>query len=346
VATYYGYDAIFGTQSLLNGGAWNYAYGPANGDSWSYSGGQTSFHVREANDNNTRYNGDAGQGQNGNEVIPNSTRFGSNNEQLACVDGTYYQTIWDYNFSVTDGTSTWRVGVIDIDFNSNDFIDLDTENGYYLVFPDGVPPPGSYTVTGTIDNSTSTPHATLGGQIVCFAEGTLIETPRGRRPVEVLAPGDMVTTLDAGAQRLRWHGWRKVPATGALAPVRFATGALGNDRALIVSPQHRMLVSGWRAELFFGAEEVLVQAKDLVNGDTITRARGGEVTYHHILFDRHAIVFAEGVASESFQPGAQAQASVDSGQLAGLRRLHPDLAAAPRAARPSLKGFEASLLAA
>ena len=38
--------------------------------------------------------------------------------------------------------------------------------------------------------------------IVCFAEGTLISTPRGPVPVEELGSGDMVITRDAGPQRI------------------------------------------------------------------------------------------------------------------------------------------------
>ena len=352
MAVYYGYNAIFGSQTSVNGDAWNYAYGPASGDQWSYSGDQTWFHVRERSNSNKDFNGDGDSNSSSNEYISNNTKFGKSAEQLAYVDGTYYQTIWDYTFTVTDGTNTYRVGVIDIDFNNNDFIDLETENGYYLVFPDGVPPPGTYTVTGTLVNTASTPHTSLGGHVVCFAQGTLIATPEGERPVETLRPGDLVLTQDNGPQVLRWRGWRTVEAKGALAPVRFAPGALGNRRALQVSPQHRMQIDGWRAELLFGDPQVLVRAKDLVNGTTITRAEGGEVTYHHILFDRHEIVFAEGVASESFQPGALALAAVEPEQLAGLVQLCPELleaeerAATLRSARISLKSYEGSLLAA
>ncbi len=40
--------------------------------------------------------------------------------------------------------------------------------------------------------------------IVCFAAGTLIDTPEGARAVETLTPGDLVMTLDHGAQPIRW----------------------------------------------------------------------------------------------------------------------------------------------
>jgi hypothetical protein len=48
------------------------------------------------------------------------------------------------------------------------------------------------------------------------------------------------------------------------APVRFEAGAIGNTEAFDVSPQHRIHVGGWQAELNFGQPEVLVSAVHLV----------------------------------------------------------------------------------
>lgn len=137
----------------------------------------------------------------------------------------------------------------------------------------------------------------------CFAAGTKIETESGMTPVEQIAVGDLVQTLDHGLQPVRWHGRRGVAALDRLAPIRFAPGAMGNARELLVSPQHKILVSGWQAELFFGQDEVLVAAQHLVNGDTIHRAPRRHLTYHHLMFDAHQILMAEGVPSESFYPG-------------------------------------------
>ncbi len=296
MATYYGYNAVFGTQTTVNGAAVDYAYQPPAGGAWTYSGDQTWFHVREASNGTAghQFNGDGDSGTASNEIIPNATRFGHNQEQLAYVNGQYYQTIWDYTFNVTgaDGT-VYRVGVIDIDFNSNNQIDLTGgENGYFLVFPDGVPPPGgTYTVGASIDNSTSTPHSTLDAMVVCFAAGTRIATPGGEVPIEHLHPGDLVLTHDHGPQPLVWTGHRRVFARGALSPITFAAGVLGNQRALTVSPQHRMLVTGWRAELMFGEPSVLVRAKDLVDGDRVRRRawRRHQLSPHHVRDprDRH-----------------------------------------------------------
>ena len=175
-----------------------------------------------------------------------------------------------------------------------------------------------------------------------------IGTASGDRPVERLQPGDRVETLNHGLQPIRWIGTRQVPAIRNLAPIVISAGAMDNDRDLIVSPQHRILVTGWRAEMLFGEPEVLVAAKYLVDGDKIYRATGGDVTYFHICFDRHEIIFAENQPTESFLPGPMGAKTLHPAQLAELFEIFPelrdDLNAMPPA-RPSLRRDEARLLA-
>jgi hypothetical protein len=192
---------------------------------------------------------------------------------------------------------------------------------------------------------------TLGDSgVICFTDGTLIETPGGPVPVEDLRAGDLVMTFDNGPQPLRWVGARTVKAEGALAPVVIAQGALGADRDTAVSPQHRMLMRGWQAEMLFGEPEVLAPAIGLVNGDTIYRKSGGEVRYHHILFDRHQIVRANGMWSESFHPGPVGVSTLARATREEVLLLFPELRLDPEAygpaARPGLKRREASVLVA
>ncbi len=185
--------------------------------------------------------------------------------------------------------------------------------------------------------------------VPCFTAGTRILTPSGERRVEDLRPGDLVTTLDHGPQALRWVGARTVPATGDLAPIAIRAGTFGPHRALRLSPQHRLLVRDVLADLMFGEAEVLVAARDLVDGTSVTRREGGMVTYLHLLFDRHEIVLAEGLASESYLPGGQTAAGLDPVQVDEVRRLFPDFDPGTgrgygRAARRLLKRHEAEVL--
>ena len=187
-------------------------------------------------------------------------------------------------------------------------------------------------------------------QVVCFAAGTMIRTPEGERPVETLRPGELVETMDSGPQPVRWAGRRIVPATGRFAPVRIRAGAFGSRRDLLVSQQHRMLVSGPRAELMFGAPEALAAAKHLADGESVTIEEGGVVEYVHILFDRHEIVFAEGAATESLHPGAAALSGIAPEGREEILALFPELAEAPDqacggAARTILRAYEARAFA-
>lgn len=182
----------------------------------------------------------------------------------------------------------------------------------------------------------------------CFVAGTLIKTPDGPRLVEDLCEGDLVTTMDNGAQPICWVGKRTVAGAGDFAPIRFAKGALGNDAPLLVSPQHRMLIEGWRAELLFGEDAVLVAAKHLVNADTVHVQPMREVTYHHLLFDGHEIVYSNGAPSESFHPG-ETILDGDEALRAEIAVLFPELDEVGKGwdrvlARPIIKAFEARTL--
>lgn len=181
--------------------------------------------------------------------------------------------------------------------------------------------------------------------VACFTAGTRLRTPGGDVPVEALAVGDLVETLDHGARPIRWIGTRTVPGRGALAPVTFRPGSIGNRGRLQVSPQHRILLSGWRCELMFQAEEVLCAAKHLCDGDQVFCAPCGSVTYYHVMFDAHEVVFAEGALLESFYAGDHIL-EADRETHEEIRTLFPELGdmALPRAARPIVKGFEARTL--
>ena len=185
--------------------------------------------------------------------------------------------------------------------------------------------------------------------IPCFVAGTLIRTPDGEVPVDQLEPGDLVMTQDDGAQPLRWIGQRSVDAVGDFAPIRIAPNTFGKHRELLLSPLHRVLIRDSLAELLFGEAEVLVAARDLVNDRTVRRIEGGTVDYVHILFDRHQVVFSEGLETESFLPGPQTAKSFEAEIVQEICSLFPEIdpetgAGYSPAARRTLKRFEARLL--
>ena len=171
-------------------------------------------------------------------------------------------------------------------------------------------------------------------QIVCFVSGTQIDTPHGRTRIEALQIGDTVKTRDNGAMPVRAIVTQTVDfktAPDSLKPVRFDTGSLGSgtpDTPLCVSPQHRMLVSDAT-----GAH-VLVPAKALLHKKGVRMMHGKRcVTYHHLLFDQHEIIRANGTWTESLLPAPMAIRALSTlpatAKQGAFSMRQPQTAAAP-----------------
>lgn len=159
---------------------------------------------------------------------------------------------------------------------------------------------------------------------LCFCAGTEIITQSGPQKVENLKVGQKVLTRDNGYQAIRWIGRSIHSGRGELAPILFAPGAIGNENELGLSPNHKVLLEGWRAELFLGQEEALIPAKHLVNDKTIYRDRRDRVVYFHILLENHELVSAHGIWSESFYPGPEALKTLDKRALSELKMAAPE----------------------
>lgn len=166
-------------------------------------------------------------------------------------------------------------------------------------------------------------------QIVCFAGGTKIATPRGEVDVADLRKGDLVQTMDNGFQPIRWIDGRRVAAKGTLAPVRIQQGALGPNmpsRDLYVSQQHRVLLRSNLAVRHFGTAEILVPAKKLAGlpGIDIVEDQAS-VDYYHFLLPHHEIVYAEGAPAESMYLGQEALGTVGQEARDEIFTLFPEL---------------------
>jgi hypothetical protein len=133
---------------------------------------------------------------------------------------------------------------------------------------------------------------------LCFCAGTRILTQRGEVAVEALRVGDPVVALvHGGLLPVRWIGQRRVRPLhyrnpDHAHPVRVQAGAFGPNmphRDLWLTPGHRVLVDGH-----------LVRIDTLLNDATIAQVEQDEVWVWHVELDRHDVLLADGMPSESF----------------------------------------------
>ena len=255
----------------------------------------------------------------------------------------------DSSFVVTDGAQSYTVTLIEVGRGSQPL----------LMFMDQMPPRNTdlWIVHHTLGAATVNPMVPASGGVICFTPNTRIETPDGPRLIQDLREGDRVQTKDNGAQDILWIGSRKM--TGArlfvmphLRPIRIKAGALGTERPdeeLLVSPEHRMVVQGHEARALFNAPEVLVAAKDLINGSTISvDLNVPQVTYIHLLLPDHQVLWANGIETESFHPANASLKTLETGDRTRLLNQFPDLEYDPHTyggyARRNLSASEAAIL--
>ena len=240
--------------------------------------------------------------------------------------------LFDKHFIVTDGATTWSVAVIRAGLGRKPL----------LMFHGEIPPRGRelWVVRHNLDATLRGEFARKPGGVICFTPGTMIMTPYGQRDVASLREGDYVQTKDNGRSEILWLGQRHVTgarlmAMPALVPIRLRAGSLDKevpDAGLLVSPDHRMVLRGPRARALFNADEVLVTARDLVNDHSIIRDHAvRSVTYIHMMLPQHEIVFANGVATESFHPASAALATMQPDEQDRLFDRLPDIRHSPDA---------------
>ena len=185
-----------------------------------------------------------------------------------------------------------------------------------------------------------------------LVRGTLVKTSVGLVAVEDLTTDHQIETVDDGPMPCRWIASNRIVPRWGLLPIRIEVGAFRDwpDETLFLSPDQRIVVRGWQAEVLFGTDEVLARAGDLDNGGTVSRMIDAKhVEYFHILLAKPALILANAIPCESLNLG-----EIDLGELSfDVRRqileFAPDLeqnrAAYRQLARPLVSGKEARLIA-
>ena len=306
----------------------------------SLSGGDGDDSI-DGGGGNDNLHGDAGRdtliGGDGNDTLDG----GQGDDQLTGGDGDDVFVYSGGHDTITD-FNTGNTGPLDDDdTTNNDFIDL---SGYYDKIFDlradyednGILDQSNFETTDYTYNSkfedgslkfigVQAQHFTYDNTgVVCFGKGTAIRTPRGDVLVEDLRVGDLVTTMDNGPQKIRWINTRSYDAGqmqkgSHLHPVLIKRGTFGAERDLLVSQQHGVLV-GQSGDSFARAKHLADAAK----GVRIAKGKKS-VTYVHLMFDDHQVIFAENVPSESFYPGPMALTQMSKPHRAAFSKVLPAL---------------------
>ena len=198
------------------------------------------------------------------------------------------------NLTINGSAQGFTIDITDLDPKT--IISVDLQSSRMIIYTTN----GTIVINGSIPGYKLSSDGSSGLIIsVCFAKGTLILTPSGKRPVETIGTGDTVVT-DRGVQTVIWAGSRKITLRGAQPDeaflVRIRRNAFGAGeplRDLLVTPEHCVFV-----------QNSLVPVRMLVNGGSIFYDRTiREYTYYHLEVENHALLYAENLRAESYYRG-------------------------------------------
>jgi hypothetical protein len=212
--------------------------------------------------------------------------------------GSTYSYTWDQPthqltlFETPTFLSTTEIGKLTLNgtYGPSDFTLIDNTGLPMVPGAVSINSNGTFTTPFQLDITTS--------HTICFARGTLIATPEGEKPVELLREGDLLLTFDGRSAPARWIGRGEVMvARGrrtAATPVIVRKGALADNvphHDLRITKGHSLFING-----------VLIPVEFLVNHRSILwDDRAQEVAIYHVELATHDVIVANGVPAESYR---------------------------------------------
>lgn len=130
-------------------------------------------------------------------------------------------------------------------------------------------------------------------EVSAFRSGTMLETPSGWRPVETLAKGDQVYTLDGGYAELTGIRTHRV-AAGSARAIHVPAGSLNNcSDMMLTAGQHVALVEP-ECETLFQTPCVLAPAAAMCGFRGISSISGySDIEATELCFATEEIVYAQ-----------------------------------------------------
>ncbi|MCH2076801.1 MAG: Hint domain-containing protein [Rhodobacteraceae bacterium] len=154
-----------------------------------------------------------------------------------------------------------------------------------------------------------------------FAAGTFVQTARGLRPIERLVPGEDELEFHDGTTGPLLHLWQAtfsaedLSADEALRPVTIPALSLGGtvpSRPLVAARSARLHAQGRLVNRVTETPEVLLPVSSLLSGEAEVTQPMGELTYYHLVTDKHQVLRVEGLMCETLYLGEGADAELRS----------------------------------
>ncbi|UWR91897.1 Hint domain-containing protein [Phaeobacter inhibens] len=300
--------------------------------------------VVDASADNAGVNIDAGAGD---DTITfgegdDSITGGAGDDDLLLTEGGGVDTVSDFDLNDDDGNGFYndQLDVSDLAGGSGTGGAVRTgdvavaDDGFgnaLLTFPGGE----QLVLQGVTPAQMSSHNQLYAAGIPCFTPDVQLATRRGAVPADQIRVGDLLQTADNGFQPVIWVGKRSLSVADLekrpqLRPYCLRPGGvLSPDRPMLLSPQHRLIVNDRclmpeqpRDESFVSAKLLAEMDEDFV-AQVMHRA---PVTYVHLMTEQHEVIFAEGIATETFWPGPEAIRGLSADDLRELLTLFPELA--------------------
>jgi hypothetical protein len=131
-------------------------------------------------------------------------------------------------------------------------------------------------------------------QIAGLKAGTTVMTLAGECPVEALTAGDRIITR-AGARTLRAIREEAAPAARMICISASALGVEKPAEDMIVAPDQKLLIRDWRAKALKGADNAVVEARNLVDGEYIRSVSVPGGHFYTLEFDAPVVIYVGGV---------------------------------------------------
>ncbi|MFV1441154.1 MULTISPECIES: Hint domain-containing protein [unclassified Phaeobacter] len=268
---------------------------------------------------------------------------GAGDDRLILTQAGGVDTVGDFDLNDDDGNGfyndqldvsglTGGSGVGGAVMTSDVVVSDDGFGNALLTFPGGE----QLVLQGVTPAQMSSHNQLYSAGIPCFTPNVLLATRRGAVPAGQIRVGDLLQTADNGFQPVIWVGKRHLSSAELLQRPHLRPyclrpgGILSPERPMLLSPQHRLIVSDRALMPDHSRDEKFISSKLLAEADpdfTCQIAHHAPVTYVHLMTEQHEVIFAEGIATETFWPGPEAIRGLSVDDMRELLTLFPDLAA-------------------